>query len=591
MPVVPVSLRSEMSDSYLQYAASAYIRALPDVRDGLRAASRRVIWGAHTLGLTTNTYKKCARVDGHVTGSLSPHGSVYGTIVNLSECSLHSATVFTFQGNRGVYSDIAHLSEDNPAAARYTEIKLAPITRYILDSSELLEFIPNYDGSTIEPVTLAPAFPYLLTQTVTGIGVGYACNWRPFNLGELVKLTKKVISGTATQKDILYPDWPTGGVIEKSAQTQQTLESGQGTLWVRGKAQIEKLPYGKRNKLRECVVITELPPGVSAEKFCSDITAKADSYTSGLIGISDESSREGIRIVITPKTDAASLLKELFILSLLRVGVNLNQSAVHKGIPKLFTQTEAISEWLAHRKQAVQKRLNLQREQLEQTIGTTQAVVNFLSRLDEFNLLKLDLSKLQPLTQAEEQAIRRLSVDQLGQLDKFKQKLTELKQELSQLPSEPLEVILSELDEIAAKFSRPRSTTVAAVAATTSAATATNKPRPRTIETEIREQAAALGMQRKHMLAYLKGKKLKDMSLQAWQQHVQAWKEDQEFTTPSGRARRRTYKVSAQAAARQAGQIRQLNKLWKDKQLDGMTMANISKLLKKELKLIVDVTT
>src|SRR6186713_1105708 len=259
----PVNIEDEMKRSYLDYAMSVIIgRALPDVRDGLKPANRRVLYAMRQMGLASNrAYRKCAKVVGEVIGNYHPHGDVpaYDTLVRLAQDFNMRYTLVDPQGNFG------SVDGDPPAAYRYTEARLKDVAEELLKDIEedTVDFVPNYKESTTEPTVLPSALPNLLMNGSTGIAVGMTTNIPPHNLGEIITAACAIIDRPTISVDELVtyipgPDFPTGGFINGRAGIRSYLTTGRGIVRTRGKAHTEEIKGGG-----EQIVITEIPYNVN----------------------------------------------------------------------------------------------------------------------------------------------------------------------------------------------------------------------------------------------------------------------------------------------------------------------------------------
>src|SRR5688572_19024035 len=259
---VPVNIEDEMKRSYMDYAMSVIIgRALPDVRDGLKPAHRRVLFGMRQMGLASNrAYRKCAKIVGDVMGTYHPHGdaAIYDTLVRLAQDFNMREPLVDGQGNFG------SMDGDTAAAMRYTEARLKGLAEAMMADldKETVDFVPNYDETTDEPTVLPTPFPNLLVNGSTGIAVGMATNIPPHNLREVIEAVKAFIANPAIDTAELMhhlpgPDFPTGGIILGRAGILDAYETGRGRVRVRGKAHTEDVGRG-----REAIIVTELPYAV-----------------------------------------------------------------------------------------------------------------------------------------------------------------------------------------------------------------------------------------------------------------------------------------------------------------------------------------
>ena len=301
-------LQQEMRESYLAYALSVIVeRALPDVRDGMKPVHRRVIYAMYDGGYRPERgYNKCSRVVGDVMGKYHPHGdsAIYDTLVRMAQSWSMRNMLVDGQGNFGSPGD------DPAAAMRYTECRMAPLAMEMVRDidKDTVDFVPNYDGRTQEPTVLPARFPNLLANGSSGIAVGMATSIPPHNLSEVIDAVKAyMLDENITTAELMRymqgPDFPTGGIVTNKDELLSIYETGAGKIKLRGKVETEK---GKNG--RTIVVITEIPYtmiGANIGKFLSDVAALAESKkTTDIVDISNQSSKEGIRIVIELKKDA-----------------------------------------------------------------------------------------------------------------------------------------------------------------------------------------------------------------------------------------------------------------------------------------------
>jgi DNA gyrase subunit A len=310
---LPVNIEDEMKRSYMDYAMSVIIgRALPDARDGLKPAHRRVLYGMRLMGLgSTRTYRKCAKIVGEVMGNFHPHGdaSIYDTLVRLAQDFSMRYPLVDGQGNFG------SVDGDPPAAMRYTEARLQALSEGLMADldKETVDFIPNYDETTEEPTVLPAPFPNLLVNGSEGIAVGMATKIPPHNLREVIDGVVWLIEQGQRRRQstgeeltepekhqgvarlVLGPDLPTGGYIIGRAGIQQAYRTGRGSILMRAKATIETAKKGERLS----IVVTEIPYQVNKARLIEHIADLVrDKTIEGISDIRDESDREGMRIVI-----------------------------------------------------------------------------------------------------------------------------------------------------------------------------------------------------------------------------------------------------------------------------------------------------
>ena len=307
--IVKTEYSEVMQKSYIDYAMSVIVaRALPDVRDGLKPVQRRTLYDMHELGIRYDRpYRKCARIVGDTMGKYHPHGdsSIYEALVVMAQDFKKGLPLVDGHGNFG------NIEGDGAAAMRYTEARLEQVTQetFLSDlEKDVVDFIPNFDETEKEPSVLPVKFPNLLVNGSEGIAVGMATNIPPHNLSEVIDAVKaymqnEEISTKELMRYVQGPDFPTGGIVTNKDELLSIYETGMGKIKIRGKVEIEKGKGGKTN-----VVITEIPYpmiGANIGKFLSDVAALSESKkTMDISDISNQSSKEGIRIVIELKRDA-----------------------------------------------------------------------------------------------------------------------------------------------------------------------------------------------------------------------------------------------------------------------------------------------
>src|ERR671924_2101263 len=341
-------LEKEMRSSYLDYAMSVIVgRALPDVRDGLKPVHRRVLYAMHDLGLQPNRpYRKSAFIVGEVMGKYHPHGdtAIYDTLARMAqEFSLRYPLV-DGQGNFGSIDD------DPPAAMRYTEARLARLATELLRDieSETVEFGPNYDESTQEPVILPARFPNLLANGSSGIAVGMATNIPPHNLREVAGAVSAYVDNPdidlkGLMKHVRGPDFPGGGTIMGSSGIEEAYRSGRGSVRLRAKAHVEPLRGGK-----DAIIVSELPFMVKKGGDGGLITKIADlvreKKITGISDLRDESDRSGMRIVIELKRGAVPnvVLNNLYKRTPLQTTFGVNMVALVDGVPRTLSLLELV---------------------------------------------------------------------------------------------------------------------------------------------------------------------------------------------------------------------------------------------------------
>ncbi len=371
--VEEIALRDALEERYLAYALSTIMhRALPDARDGLKPVHRRLLFAMRQLRLDPGAaFKKCARVVGDVIGKFHPHGdqSVYDALVRLAQDFAQRYPLVDGQGNFG------NVDGDNAAAMRYTEARLTEVARLLLDGIEedAIDFRPTYDGSEDEPVVLPGAFPNLLANGSQGIAVGMATSIPPHNAAELCEAALFLIDNpNARSKTLLKyvpgPDFPTGGlVVDPREAIAEAYDSGRGSFRVR--ARWHKEETGRGTYL---IVITEIPWLVQKSRVVERIAELLNERKLPLVADVRDESAEDIRLVIEPRArtvDAELLMESLFKLTDLESRIPLNMNVLIKGrIPKVVGLAEALTEWLAHRRDVLVRRSRHRLAQIEHRI-------------------------------------------------------------------------------------------------------------------------------------------------------------------------------------------------------------------------------
>ncbi len=356
-----IALRDALEERYLAYALSTIMhRALPDARDGLKPVHRRLLYAMQQLRLDPDAaFKKCARVVGDVIGKFHPHGdqSVYDALVRLAQDFAQRYPLVDGQGNFG------NVDGDNPAAMRYTEARLTDVAGLLIEGLEedAVDFRPTYDGSESEPVVMPGAFPNLLANGSQGIAVGMATSIPPHNAAELCEAALHLIeTPNARTKTLLKyvpgPDFPTGGVIVDPPEAiAEAYATGRGSFRVRARWHKEETGRGTYQ-----IVITEVPWLVQKGRLVEKIADLLNEKKLPLVADVRDESAEDIRLVIEPRArtvDAELLMESLFKLTELESRISLNMNVLVKGrIPKVVGLAEALSEWLAHRRDVLVRR-------------------------------------------------------------------------------------------------------------------------------------------------------------------------------------------------------------------------------------------
>jgi topoisomerase-4 subunit A len=383
-----IALRSALEERYLQYALSTITgRALPDARDGLKPVHRRLLFAMQQLRLDPGAaFKKCARVVGDVIGKFHPHGdqAVYDALVRLAQEFAQRYPLVDGQGNFG------NVDGDNPAAMRYTEARLTEVARLLLEGidEDAIDFRPTYDGSEDEPVVLPGAFPNLLANGSQGIAVGMATAIPPHNAAELCDAALFLIDNpNARSKTLLKyvtgPDFPTGGVIVDSRETiAEAYATGRGSFRVRARWRKEDTGRGTYQ-----IIVTEIPWLVQKGRLVERIAELINEKKLPLVADMRDESAEDIRIVIDPRArtvDPEILMESLFKLTELESRIPLNMNVLVKGrIPKVVGLAEALSEWLAHRREVLLRRSRHRLKQIEHRLEVLGGYLVAYLNLDE----------------------------------------------------------------------------------------------------------------------------------------------------------------------------------------------------------------
>ncbi|GHA11147.1 DNA gyrase subunit A [Devosia pacifica] len=381
--IAPISITDEMRKSYLDYAMSVIVsRALPDVRDGLKPVHRRILFSMNENGYEWNKpYRKSARVVGDVIGKYHPHGdgAVYMALVRMAQHFSMGQTLVEGQGNFG------SVDGDEPAAMRYTEVRMQRITGSMLDDldKDTVDFRDNYDGNEKEPVVLPARFPNFLVNGGGGIAVGMATNVPTHNLSEVIDATLLALDNPDVTTDELLevlpgPDFPTGGIILGRTGIRQAYETGRGSVLVRGRVTIEEV-----RREREALIITEIPYQVNKATMVEKIAELVrDKRVEGIADLRDESDRSGMRVVVEIKRDAVPdvVLNQLYRFTQLQSSFGCNFVALNGGKPELLSLKGILEAFVRFREEVVTRRarflLNKARDRAHVLVGLAVAVAN-----------------------------------------------------------------------------------------------------------------------------------------------------------------------------------------------------------------------
>ena len=483
---IPVNIEDEMKRSYMDYAMSVIIgRALPDVRDGLKPAHRRVLYAMRQMGLgSTRAYRKCAKIVGEVIGNYHPHGDVpaYDTLVRLAQDFNLRYPLVDGQGNFG------SVDGDPPAAYRYTEARLEALAEEMMADldRETVDFVPNFDETTEEPTVLPAPFPNLLVNGSTGIAVGMATNVPPHNLREVIEGVVAVIESRHEPKEarlrhllkhIPGPDFPTGGIIVGRTGIVQAYSTGRGAITVRAKAAVEESKKG--DKLS--IVITEIPYQVNKKRLIENIADLAREKTiEGISDIRDESDREGLRVVIELKRGEVPevILNNLYKHTQLQTTFGIITLAIVGGRPRILSLVEVVDHFIDFRREVVRRRTEFELRKAEARAHILEGLKIALDHLDA--VIKLIRGSKNPgeardgliaqfgLTQVQAQAILDMQLQRLTGLERQKivDELLELLKTIERLrailSSEDLlvDIVVKELKAVQEKFGDERRTQI-----------------------------------------------------------------------------------------------------------------------------------
>ena len=373
-------LIKELGTNFIEYAVAVNTdRALPDARSGLKPVATRILYGAYDGGrVSSKPHVKCARIVGDVMGNLHPHGdsSIYGALVRLAQPWVLRYPLIDFHGNMG------NIDGDGPAAARYTEARLSKLAEAGMLTGlkkNCVDFIPNYDESSTEPVTLPAIFPNLLCNPNTGIGVAMACNWLPHNLREVADAIYAYMDGE-TEITLPGPDFPTGGVIINKKDIPAILRTGHGSVKVRGQYKIEK----------QNIIFYEIPYGTKTEDLMTEIGKASDEKAiEGISEIRNESNKKGLRIVIECEKGVSpeSVVRKLFAKTNLQTSVSYNQVALIDKTPTELGLIDCIKIYVEHNIKCIVREAEFD---LKKALARLEIVKGLLKALEDIdNIVQL----------------------------------------------------------------------------------------------------------------------------------------------------------------------------------------------------------
>ena len=484
--MLDIEVDDELKRSFIAYAMAVNkSRAIPDVRDGLKPVHRRILYSMHEMGLYNDkAYKKCARIVGDCMGKFHPHGdnSVYDALVRLAQDFTIGCPLVDGHGNFG------SVDGDPAAAMRYTEARLSKVASEMLRDldKETVDFIPNFDGSEEEPTVLPARYPNLLVNGADGIAVGMATNIPPHNLGEVIDGAIAMIDNPEITVDELMeyvpaPDFPTGGVIMGRSGIRQAYRTGQGSIMIRSKCEIEE--YGTGGNIRSRIVVTEIPYQVNKAQLIKTIADMVrDKRLEGISDIRDESDRDGLRIVIEVKKDANAqvVLNTLFKKTKLQTsdGIIILALVENGTEPKTLNLRDVFYHYLNHQKEVITRRTKYDLNKTEERAHIIAGLVLALANVDEvIRIIKASADKnqaIEGLTSAFEldekqaTAILEMRLQRLTSLEveKLKDELSALQATIADLKDilaneyRVMNIIRDDLTEIKNKYPVERKTEI-----------------------------------------------------------------------------------------------------------------------------------
>ncbi|CAB4735241.1 unannotated protein [freshwater metagenome] len=486
--IEPVELQTSMQRAYIDYAMAVIVgRALPDVRDGLKPVHRRVLYAMYDGGYRPDRgFSKCSRVVGDVMGQYHPHGdtAIYDTLVRLAQPWVMRAPLVQGQGNFGSPGN------DSAAAMRYTECRMAPLAMEMVRDieKETVDFQPNYDGRSAEPVVLPSRFPNLLVNGSAGIAVGMATNIPPHNLREIAAgatwalqhpdATREELQDALVER-IKGPDFPNGALIVGNAGTEQAYRTGRGSITQRAVIEVDEDARGNT-----CLVITELPYMVNPDNLALKIAELADSgRVQGIRDVRDDTSdRTGQRLVVVLKRDAVArvVLNNLLKHTELQTNFSANMLALVDGVPRTLTIDQFISNWVTHQVDVIVRRTQFLLREAEKRAHIYRGLVKALDALDEVIALirrspdvddaRQGLMDLLDIDEVQATAILDMQLRRLAALERQKivDELAKIEAEIADYedilasPERQRQIIVDELGEVVEKYGNERRTQIIA---------------------------------------------------------------------------------------------------------------------------------
>ncbi|GAA4747947.1 DNA gyrase subunit A [Nocardioides endophyticus] len=486
--IEPVELQTSMQRAYIDYAMAVIVgRALPDVRDGLKPVHRRVLYAMYDGGYRPDRgFSKCSRVVGDVMGQYHPHGdtAIYDTLVRLAQPWVMRAPLVNGQGNFGSPGN------DSAAAMRYTECRMAPLALEMVRDieEETVDFQPNYDGRSEEPVVLPARFPNLLVNGSAGIAVGMATSIPPHNLGEVADGARWALEHPDATREELQeallerikgPDFPNGALIVGHQGIEQAYRTGRGSITQRAVIEVDEDARG-----RTCLVITELPYMVNPDNLALKIAELADSgKVQGIADVRDDTSdRTGQRLVVVLKRDAVArvVLNNLLKHTELQTNFSANMLALVDGVPRTLSIDQFISNWVTHQIEVIRRRTEFRLRRAEERAHILRGLVKALDALDEVIALirrspevddaRQGLIELLEIDELQANAILDMQLRRLAALERQKiiDQLAEIEIEIADLQdilanvARQRQIVSDELSEIVEKYGNDRRTQIIA---------------------------------------------------------------------------------------------------------------------------------
>lgn len=472
----------EVKQSFLDYAMSVIVaRAIPDVRDGLKPVHRRIIFGMNEQGMQPDKpYKKCARIVGDVMGKYHPHGdaAIYSSLVRLAQPFSIRYTLVDGHGNFG------DVDGEEAAAMRYTEARMTKICLEMVRDikKNTVDFIPNYDGEEEEPVVLPSRIPNLLINGSNGIAVGMATNIPPHNITEVINALialseNEDLTPLEIMSNYLYgPDFPTGAIILGRSGIKKAYETGQGTIIIRSRCQIEEHPNGKKD-----IIVTEIPYQVNKRTMIEGIAKLVhNKVIDGITDLRDESNKEGVRVVIELRKDAIPevILNQLYKNSQLQVSYGIIMLCLVNGEPKILPINKMLSYYLDFQCEVIKRRTEYDLTRCKNQLHILEGLVIAINNIDEVvqiirhsstseeakNQLieRFNLSEIQAKAILDMRLVRLVGLE----LNNIKENIASLNVEIARLENilsshhNILEVVVNELKEIKEKYGDERVTEI-----------------------------------------------------------------------------------------------------------------------------------